>query len=125
MVIAALLAPILVRQARRIVARRYLGGRLATAADEINERFPVTTPVRLVLRAMQATVFVTPGVALLAVWNRTDAAWAVLSAVQVSPIVVGRGALTVALVLGAYVGMGLLEDAIEPFGQGTTRMTAH
>ena len=124
-VVAGLLAPVAVRRTRRLVARRFLGGRLAAVAGEITERFPLTTPVRLVLRGLQATVLVTTAVGLLAVWNRTDAAWAVLSAVRVSPTVVGRGVLTAALVVGAYVGMGLLEDAIESFGQGTTRMTAH
>jgi len=124
-VVAALFAPAAVRWARRFIAHRFLGGRLAAVADEVTERFPLTTPVRLVLRGLQATVLVTTSVALLAVWNRTDAALTVLSAVQVSPVIVGRGVLTAALLVGAYVGMGLLEDTIESFSQGTTRMTAH
>jgi small-conductance mechanosensitive channel len=124
-VVAALFAPAAVRWTRRFIAHRFLGGRLAAVADEVTERFPLTTPVRLVLRGLQATVLVTTSVALLAVWNRTDAALTVLSAVQVSPVIVGRGVLTAALLVGAYVGMGLLEDTIESFSQGTTRMTAH
>jgi small-conductance mechanosensitive channel len=124
-VVAALFAPAAVRWARRFIAHRFLGGRLAAVADEVTERFPLTTPVRLVLRGLQATVLVTTSVALLAVWNRTDAVLTVLSAVQVSPVIVGRGVLTAALLVGAYVGMGLLEDTIESFSQGTTRMTAH
>jgi small-conductance mechanosensitive channel len=88
-VVAALFAPAAVRWTRRFIAHRFLGGRLATAADEVTERFPLTTPVRLVLRGLQATVLVTTSVALLAVWNRTDAALTVLSAVQVSPVIVG------------------------------------
>jgi small-conductance mechanosensitive channel len=127
LVVAALLAPFVVRQVRRVVAKRYLGGRLMALAGRVNEEFPLTTPVRFFLRGMQLTVFLLTVLALLVVWEQVAAAQAVVTVLDsyVSPAAVARGGLTVLLLLGGYVGMGILEDAIESFSQGTTRMTAH
>ncbi|MFB6202743.1 MAG: mechanosensitive ion channel family protein [Halorhabdus sp.] len=124
-VVAALLAPFLIRQIQRIIAKRYLGGQFADLAERINELFPLTTPVRLTLRVLQLTVFASTVIALLVVWNQVGTAERIVTIFEVSPTNVARGILTVVLLVGGYVGMGLLEDAIESFSQGTSRMTAH
>jgi small-conductance mechanosensitive channel len=127
LVVAALLAPFVVRQARRVVAKRYLGGRLMAAVSAVNEKFPLTTPIRFFLRGLQLSVLLLTVLALLVVWNQVATATAVLNVLDayVSAAAVARGGLTLLLLVGGYVGMGILEDAIESFSQGTTRMTAH
>jgi small-conductance mechanosensitive channel len=124
-VVASLLVPFLIRQVRGVIASRYLGGGLADLVERVNERFPLTTPVRLTLRLFQVAVFVTTVLALLVVWDQVATVEGIVQVFEVSPENVARGFLTLLLLVGGYVGMGLLEDAIESFSNGTTRMTAH
>jgi small-conductance mechanosensitive channel len=79
----------------------------------------------LTLRVLQLSIFASTVIALLVVWNQVDTAQRVVQVFEVSPANVARAGLTVLLLVGGYVGMGLLEDAIESFSQGTSRMTAH
>ncbi|RXK51658.1 mechanosensitive ion channel family protein [Halorientalis pallida] len=123
--LAALVVPLLLRQGRRLVARRYLGGTIDDFVGQVNDRFPVTTPVVLLLRSLQVGISLVTGLTLLVIW---DQQWLIAQAyalVQFSLADVLAWVFTGVLVVGAYVGMGLLEDAVAAFSREADRMTAH
>ncbi|MFB6083455.1 MAG: mechanosensitive ion channel family protein [Halorientalis sp.] len=123
--LAALVAPLLLRQFRRLLARRYLGGTVADFVGRVNDRFPVTTPVVLVLRSLQVGICLVTAVTLLVFWDQEWLLRRFYGLVRVSLADVLAWVFTGALVVGAYVGMGLLEDAVTAFGREADRMTAH
>lgn len=124
-VFGGLIAPLLVRQVQQVVSQRYLGASVADVTERIDERFPLTTPVRLLLRTLQLSVWSVALLALLTVWEQTGILLTVASYLTVTPGEVIRTVFTIALAVAAYVGMGLVEDIVESFGRETDRLTAH
>ncbi|MFB6165626.1 MAG: mechanosensitive ion channel family protein [Haloarculaceae archaeon] len=118
-------APLLARQVRALVAREYLGSRLPAVAGSVNERFPVTTPLALGVRLLQLSFVVGTVLALLSIWNQLDTALTAVSYVEVTPVDVVKGLFTLLVLLAAYVGMGLLSDLVASLGDETERLTAH
>jgi len=125
LVVGTLLVPLIVRQVRQLVAKRYLGDQFAEIAGRVNERCPLTTPVRLTRHLLQLTVFLVALLALLTVWNQAWLLTRLSRFFEVTPQTAVRALLTILLVIGVYIGMGLLADTIAGFSQGTSRMTAH
>lgn len=123
--LAALVAPLLLRQSRRLVARRYFGGAIDDFVRQVNDRFPVTTPMTLVLRSLQLGICLVTAVTLLTIWNQQWFIQQSYTLVQFSLADALAWVFTGLLVVGAYVGMGLLENAVSAFGVEADRMTAH
>jgi small-conductance mechanosensitive channel len=123
--LAALVVPLLARQCRRLVARRYLGGAIDDFVGQVNDQFPVTTPVVLLLRSLQVGICLVTALTLLVIW---DQQWLIAQSyglLRFSLADVLAWVFTGVLVIGAYVGMGLLEDAVAAFSREADRMTAH
>jgi small-conductance mechanosensitive channel len=123
--LAALVVPLLLRQCRRLVARRYLGGTIDDFVGQVNDRFPVTTPVVLLLRSLQVGICLVTGGTLLVIWNQQWLIAQSYALVQFSLADVFAWVFSGLLVVGAYVGMGLLEDTVAAFSREADRMTAH
>ncbi|WP_424018103.1 mechanosensitive ion channel family protein [Halorientalis pallida] len=123
--LAALVVPFLLRQCRRLVARRYLGGAIDDFVGQVNGRFPVTTPVVLLLRSLQVGICLVTALTLLVIWDQQWLVRQSAALVRFSLADALAWVFTGVLVVGAYVGMGLLEDAVAAFSREADRMTAH
>mgnify|MGYP000604328122 CR=1 FL=1 len=124
LLVVLVVAPFVIRQARQLVASRLFDGRVADGIELFGEYIP-TTVSGIVLRVFQLSVVIVAALALLVVWGLVDVAVAsgqfILDAI---PQVV-NGAVTLLLLLLAYVGSDQLRNAINRFSQGADRVTQH
>jgi len=124
LVIAALVAPFLIRRFAEAVTRRLPSGRTRTTVEFVSGYVP-TTFSGLLVRTVQIAILVLAVVALLVVWGLVDLAITILRLLGVSLPLVARVATTLALLLVAYIAADLLEDAVEQFSDETNRITDH
>jgi len=117
-------APLLIRQVRRIVTSRLFGGRVAESIELFGAYVP-TTFSGIVLRVLQASVLIVAGLSLLIVWGLVDVAVATGQFILDAIPHVLNGALTLLLLVLAYVGSDQLQHAISRFSQGADRVTQH
>jgi small-conductance mechanosensitive channel len=124
-VLAALVvAPVLIGQLQRILTSRFFDGHIADGIELFGEYVP-TTVSGVVLRVLQLSVLIVSGLALLVVWGLVDVAVSAGRFILDAIPQVLNGALTLVLVLLAYVGSDQLQHAISRFSQGADRVTQH
>ncbi len=122
------LVPRFVRTSRRVTARR-LEAMLAGGADRYRQTLAEALPISLLLRlfvgALQLALFAIAGVAILALWGQLPLVRAAIPIAETVLSIGARVALTAALLGGAYIASGLLEDVIDELSADTDQITAH
>ena len=127
-VLAALLVlvvlPALVRGLSRGVNRYVLPAQARVIFAVVNEYIPATMSA-ILLRTSQLLLVFWVGVSLLAIWGLVELARSVLAFVVASTPVLGNLAVTVGILVVAYVTMHVLDQAIHEFGEEAERITDH
>jgi len=121
---ALVVAPVLIGQLRRLLSSRFFDGHVADGIELLGEYIP-TTVSGMVLRILQLSVLIVSGLALLVVWGLVDVAVSAGQFILGAIPQVLNGALTLVLVLLAYIGSDQLQHAISRFSQGADRVTQH
>ena len=124
LLIVLVVTPFLIRQIRRIVDSRLFDGRVAEGIELFGEYIP-TTISGIVLRVLQLSVLIVAGLALMVVWGLVDVAVATGQFILDAIPHLLNGAITVLLLILAYVGSDQLQHAISRFSQGADRVTQH
>jgi small-conductance mechanosensitive channel len=124
MFFGVLVAPYLLRRARRTVDERVLTGRLGTSVEVFDDYIP-TTFTEVVLRTVQISILVLAALALLIVWGLVDLAitiggWLVAVTPNLSNV-----ALTLLLLVIAVIGSDQLRAMIARFSDQADRITEH
>ncbi len=124
LVVAALLAPHVVRWVGESV-RKALAERDAWAfARRFNDAIPASVTV-LVVRSLQLALIGLASVMLLIVWGRIEWAVAILQGIGQSRELIVNVAMTLVIVLVAYAALDMLSDAVERFGEEVDGITDH
>ena len=119
------LAPFLVRSLRDVVSERVVVGHVEETVDLVADHVPWRVPVWLFVRSLQTVIVGLTGLALLAVWGRFDLLAIILALFDQSVPRLVQVGMTVGLLVGTYVGTGLLEDWLKRFGETSDRLTKH
>ncbi|XVH31207.1 mechanosensitive ion channel family protein [Haloferacaceae archaeon DSL9] len=113
----------------RSVAHRTLRRRTDSVGEQLVDRTARTIPIGLVLvaviRALQFGLLLVTAFAVLIIWRQYGIVFAALAVLSQSLPVAGRAALTGGILLGAHVGIGLLDDIVEVYAERSDRITAH
>ena len=116
--------PFLVRQIRRFLTSRLFDSRVADGVELIGEYIP-TTMSGIALRALQLSILVVGGLALLVVWGLVDVAVTTGRLILEAIPHLLNATLTLFLLVLAYVGSDQLRNGISRFSQGADRVTQH
>lgn len=123
-VLGGYLLPWLIGMLNRTVKRTLLTDGTRALVDGINAYIP-TTIGDLFVRLLQLVVVFTGVLALLITWGLVDLAGTVLRYAGISFPLLVRIAFTVALFVGAYIGVHALENAVNQYSEGADRITQH
>jgi len=124
LLLSAVIVPFVVRQLRRIVRRRLLGGWLADTVDVVEEYLPMTTG-QFAVQAVQFAVVVLEMFALLIIWDLLTPVESLIEASGLSTEFVVRLALTGVLAGVIYVVADQYKRTIARIGNRTSWMTDH
>ncbi|WP_136686754.1 mechanosensitive ion channel family protein [Halorhabdus amylolytica] len=124
LLVGVVIVPFVVRQLRRTVRRRLLGGWLADAVDVVEEYLP-TTIGRFAVRTMQFAVVILEVLALLIIWNLLTPVESLIRSSGLSMDLVFQLLLTAVLAGAIYVIADQYKQAIGRIGKQASWMTDH
>jgi len=122
--LSVVVVPFVVRQLRRTVRRRLLGGWLADAVAVV-ERYLPTTLGRLSVRVIQLAVVIAEALALLLIWDLLDPVESLVRSSGLSTELVVQLALTAVLAGVVYVVADQYKQAMVRIGNQASWMTDH
>jgi len=124
LLVVFVIAPLAVRQLRRIVASRLFDGRVADGIELLGEYIP-TTFSGITLRCVQCAVLVVSGLGLLVVWGLVDIAVTTGQLIVAAIPHLVNSIITILLLVSAYIGADQLKRAIDRFSRGADSVTQH
>ncbi|WP_135662037.1 mechanosensitive ion channel family protein [Halorhabdus rudnickae] len=124
LLVGVVIVPFVVRQLRRTVNRRLLGGWLTNAVDVVEESLP-TTLGRLTVRTMQLAVVIAEVLALLIIWDLLTPIESLIESSGLSMELVVQLLLTAILAGVVYVVADQYKQAIGRIGSQASWMSDH
>jgi small-conductance mechanosensitive channel len=122
--IAALIAPFVIRLTGQVLRNRLPESRTVSAVDFVSGYIP-TTVGGLFLRLFQLFLFGVGVVSLLVIWGLFDAAAIVVGLTGLSLSLVSRLLTTGFIFFLAYIAAGIIRDAVTDLSNGADQITDH
>jgi small-conductance mechanosensitive channel len=122
--LVGVVAPFVIRRLGSLLGRATPKGRAKDTAGVVNDYIP-TTISTVVLRAVQLSLFITAAMALLAIWGLIGLTLDILLLFGLSLPILTKLAVTVVLLLLAYILADVFEDTVGEYSRGADRITEH
>ncbi|ELY30060.1 small-conductance mechanosensitive channel [Halogeometricum borinquense DSM 11551] len=120
--IALLFAPWVVRRIARELDERVLSN--SRVPDLVSDARWILPP-SVIVRMLQAAIFLSTGLAILVVWGREDLAVTIVALLVSLTPVAGKVLMTAGLFVGAYVGIDALESWLTSYAAESDQINEH